>query len=670
MIRVHARDSFPRGACSDIYDRFEIFVGACERTFNVRLAHPYLRSVGDIKKFCSGLLEGQSNHPWRLDLQRDKASKRTRMSIAHSLFLFRKLIPSEEPQVAAYVERMCTPQEEPSPLFLDFVRGQVRKMFPVGWDRSYQDKCVTSTLPITSCYESGRRSGGCRGLDAQARMDREEFCSYVSESVAPRPRGVSRVQAVMADGKWRVISIPPRWDNSLRPFHQCLYDFVSKQSWCLRGEATPARFKDFVRKPNEIFVSGDYESATDNLNSEVQRTILCELIMRSRSIPRGIALHALSTFDSSLELDGNVSVQARGQLMGQLLSFPLLCLVNYLTFKFSVPRDVPVKINGDDIVFRATEREASRWRKNVGQSGLVLSAGKTLEDSRFYSLNSCMFEASANKVRFVPFIRPKAIWSLKERECERVASLASRFRSFLVGMGSRRRLEFESLFLEQNIDAILRCRRSLTRGMGMKVSEAALRSSGLWSRELFYLEQVEERPLPSLSFSQIKCNDCPPGWKKVSPHWYPREVIKGWEFRHSHETVKRAWTGQVLSDSYAEQNWMRLLDEGCSPWGLKYLGTFKRSMLRMSRRQFWRWRCVRTNRSLFGRVSFSKGVGVWMPGTDHLASCDKLAIRPENLSVEVPPPDDLLFGVRIVDGSLQGSLDDWVAGPQRRSGTT
>jgi len=471
-----------------------------------------------------------------------------------------------------------------------------------------------STLPITSCYESGRKSGGCRGLLEQQKMDRASFCEYVTESVAPRARGVSRVQAVLADGKWRVISVPPSWDNALRPFHQCLYDFVSKQDWCLRGDAKPSSFKDFTRT-GEVFVSGDYESATDNLNSEVQSTILAELIMRSRHIPRGILLHALSTFSSELEAEGTLYRQRRGQLMGQLLSFPLLCLVNYLTFKFCIPRDVPVKINGDDIVFRSTKSEADHWRQNVSRSGLTLSLGKTFESNKFFSLNSCIFESQRNRCRFVPFVRPKCIWSLKERECEKIMSLAPRFRSMAVGMGARARSKFELCFLQQNVNTVLRCRRSLTRGMGMKVSEEVLRASGLWNRELFYLENEVEPPLPAISFSQLKCNNLPPGWTKVSPHWYNSEVVRGWKFRHVHEMVQRAWTDPVLTDSEAEVKWMQRLDEGVSPWGLKYCGTFKVSLLRMSRRQFWRWRCIRVNRSVFGRHRFSRGQGVWKPGT-------------------------------------------------------
>jgi hypothetical protein len=627
---VHARDSKIRGACYDIYDRFEIFRGSMEKAFGLNLCAPYFGSVGDIGKFCSGLIEGQSSHPWKLDFQRQKASLRTRMSIAFSLFLFRKLIPNEKPQLDKYAEKMSEGQPPPDGRFLLFCKKEVRRLFHIGWDYRYQDICTKSVLPISSCSENGRKHGGSRGTIRgmglvedpffMDDMDREEFSRYVSESVAPKPRGVSQVQAVLAGGKWRAISIPPVWDNALRPFHSCLYDAVSKFDWCLRGDALPRSFKSFHRT-GELFVSGDYESATDNLNSEVQRTILNELIVRSRHIPSGIKSHALSTFNSTLSVDGTFYEQRRGQLMGQLLSFPLLCLVNYFAFKFSIPRDVPVKINGDDIVFRAREDEVDRWRENVNSSGLKLSVGKTLINRRFFSLNSSLFESTNNGARFVPFLRPKALWGCGERECEKLASLAPRFRSYAVGFGRLRRSVFDEIFIRENLATVLRCRRSLTRGMGMKVSEDTLRSTGLWFRELYYLEKLVEPPLPAFSFSQLKCSDIPSGWVQVSAHWHPTQVVKGWSYRLSHEMVRSAWTRRVISDSEAEKKWMQRHDEGVSPWGLKCYGTFKRSLLRMSRRQVWRFICIPKDRGQFGLVRYSRGKGVWMPGT--YVPCDK-----------------------------------------------
>jgi len=65
--------------------------------------------------------------------------------------------------------------------------------------------------------------------------------------------------------------------------------------------------------------------------------------------------------------------QVGGQLMGSLLSFPLLCLQNYIAFRWVFPASVPVKINGDDIVFRSTLDQFDRWSAVVGQLGLRLS---------------------------------------------------------------------------------------------------------------------------------------------------------------------------------------------------------------------------------------------------------------------------------------------------------
>nr|QXN75330.1 MAG: RNA-dependent RNA polymerase [Grapevine-associated botourmia-like virus 1] len=371
--------------------------------------------------------------------------------------------------------------------------------------------------------------------------------------------------------------------------------------------------------------------------------------MRARSIPRGIALHALSTFSSLLECDGDVRQQARGQLMGQLLSFPLLCLSNYLTFKFSVRRDVPVLINGDDIVFRARPDEVDHWRENVGKSGLVLSAGKTLIHNRFFSLNSCMFDAG-RKVTWVPFVRAKALWGSSERECEKISSISSRFYSFAVGYGARRRAYFEHVFLTENAHTILRSRRSVTRGLGIKVSEDVLRSSGFWNRELFYLEKEVEPPLPTFSFVQLRAGDIPKGWTKVSPHWYPPEVIRGKAFRFAMEVVNCAWSNPMISDSDAERKWMQKCDEGCSTWGLS--GFVSRSMcrlLRMSRRQLWRYVCMRGNRNVFGRVRFSRGKGVWMSGTAQQCENEESETTcVSNCAVPFGPPAALLSGVRMV----------------------
>jgi hypothetical protein len=172
-----------------------------------------------------------------------------------------------------------------------------------------------------------------------------------------------------------------------------MYSHLSQFQWLLRGDAKSVRFKDFTPVEGEIFVSGDYENATDNLNAELQLAILDELLSRSYTVPTGVREHAMSIYNSALVCDGLTDpvIQRRGQLMGQLTSFPLLCLVNYITFRYSIRRPVPVRINGDDIVFRATPEEVTLWERNVAKGGLTLSLGKTLKHSRAFTLNSTPF---------------------------------------------------------------------------------------------------------------------------------------------------------------------------------------------------------------------------------------------------------------------------------------
>jgi ABC-type phosphate/phosphonate transport system permease subunit len=48
-------------------------------------------------------------------------------------------------------------------------------------------------------------------------------------------------------------------------------------------------------KEGELFVSGNYESATDNLNSEIQTEILRLVLEQTRSVPEGIKALAFAS---------------------------------------------------------------------------------------------------------------------------------------------------------------------------------------------------------------------------------------------------------------------------------------------------------------------------------------------------------------------------------------
>jgi hypothetical protein len=594
--------------------RFEKFVGNLKDLYGVDLPMPtFHNDLNRLKKFCTGLIEGEKDHLWKTAVS--SLSARSRAGIAHSLFLFRKVIPGEKPSVADYVDRMAQAQERPDPEFLSYAQKLTRNLFRIGWDSAYCRSSVTSCLSQSACAEDRRKAGGGRGIDVQRRWMHSEFCAYVLTGARSLPRCASRVCVTESGGKWRVVSSSPRVDNALRPLHTVMYNHLSRFKWLLRGDAKPTSFKDFNRVDGEIFLSGDYESATDNLNSVLQRAILDELLQQSTRIPEGIKEHALSLYDEPLLSYGDepwmVRHQRRGQLMGNLTSFPLLCLVNYITFRYCTrgcPR-IPVRINGDDIVFRATPDVVSRWERGVAAGGLVLSVGKTLKSPRFFTLNSALFEGNASKgSRGVGFVRPRACWS-STSVAEQVMSLNSRFYSYSVGMGRERTRVAREFFVRQNERFVHASRRSTTRGLGLSLDRHMLQRVGLWHRELYYLEQDLEPPLPVMRTGGV-----PEGFVQVSKHRVSPDMVREGESRFGAALVHSNWHDPYDPKESDVDELMRAIREGCSPYGINHFkGLAKvRRMLRLSRSQCWQWCNIRRNASVFGRVRMQKEKRVWV----------------------------------------------------------
>jgi len=380
---------------------------------------------------------------------------------------------------------------------------------PVGWDRDYVQKGIASVVP-TKSYSELNGVDGCsrdwfiRNLSFGDFSARQNFIEVVlaAQTSQLKSDDESRLVVVPSSGKFRALSIPPVKMNYLRPLHKCMYDYMSRYSWLLRGDAKPSAFKGFDTTAGELFCSGDYESATDNLNQEVQKEILRCVLQNARNVPKGLIVQAMQSFSLLLAVydrDGNLIArkqQQSGQMMGNLLSFPLLCLTNYITFRWlTMDHNIPVRINGDDIVFRAKPEVIERWKKGVSASGLTLSEGKTMVDARYFSLNSTLFKACRKRCRVVPFLRSKPLFGLGEEDS--IASLRGRFHSFVVGYGSNLRARARVVFLRENSGWISKSCRSLTRGLGIQVEPEVILEAGMWSRELRYLAEVE-RPLPNL----------------------------------------------------------------------------------------------------------------------------------------------------------------------------
>ncbi|QKI79915.1 RNA-dependent RNA polymerase [Erysiphe necator associated ourmia-like virus 85] len=510
--------------------RFSSLVQYFNRCYRIDLPPLTFSSVKAIKSFCGLALESKNFsilkfkknlnndlHPWGEAISSLSPTKR--VSIFGSVFLFRKVLPaSDPPNVDEYVRKMVTPSRAPDPGFLAFIRKELDRMFPVGWDRGYDRRIDRMTLPTSACWERKRSDGGARAvlMDEHMKIERKEFCDYLRGSYKPSwmvtPNTV-RAVSVFTGGKYRIVTKNRVSMQSLGALHDTLYSFLTKKSAFLRGEADPGSFEGFEAVRGELFVSGDYESATDNLSLEVQRLILTMVTDRCTHVPSDIIQHALASqscgfFSAKGEFLGQ---QARGQLMGNLLSFPLLCLVNYLAFKYFVPRkDVPVRINGDDIVFRARPDEISRWREGVQSAGLTLSSGKTLVDNRFFSLNSTFFSATFSRISLVRVIRSTWWFSAVED----ASSIAERMACLASASPNHVRTWLHGHFLRLHRHSVFFYQRSLRRGLGVRVSDAAIACGGYSQRESFYSKLDSEAALPTVSVGYHK-QKIPERWHRV-----------------------------------------------------------------------------------------------------------------------------------------------------------
>lgn len=476
-------------------------------------------SLKECKGFSVGLLEDPVRHPWWPSIRRLQAHDRT--SIAGSLFLWRKCLPASPPSVSEFISRVTGPACDLPPGYLGHVRKIVREAFPRGWDRSYLGHVDVAVPTTSSVKECGKGRGGYRAMGP----DRMEYAIACTDpDLDFRIDNRLKYMNAVCDGKVRSVTIMGASAQVLKPLHKTIYENLSRQKWLLRGAARPCRFKEFKRKVGEVFVSGDYESASDHLPLEVAEEALFTMFRSSQYIPGAVKAGALRLLHASVDVDGR-TVKVTRQLMGSLLCFPLLCLQNYIAFRWIFPSTTPVRVNGDDIVFRSTRSDYERWAAFVARVGLKLSPGKTLVSSSQFSLNSTFFLSRRRRVpSLIPVVRSVSL----VRPCT-PGSLPGAWRNLSAGWRGRKLDLLASWFLRARRRVIQKSGRSVVRGLRVLVSEWALKDSGLWPRELFLLSVApnllrsiggvpSEIPLPPEPTSLVHQVGVPPGWVRV-----PRE---------------------------------------------------------------------------------------------------------------------------------------------------
>lgn len=232
-----------------------------------------------------------------------------------------------------------------------------------------------------------------------------------------------RVGVAKTKGKFRVVTMQTALvKRILTPVHNALYNHISSFDWCVRGDVCRATFESVVadRKAGESFISGDYAAASDGIYPWATAAMVDALLedpsltdMERRCLRDSFEnLHWVSS-------TGRKHPIVRGQMMGSLVGFPLLCLLNKACFDIScdIQYGAPSggagfrvgRFNGDDCCFSGDSEFFSLWREVTSTFGLTVNEEKTGISDRFIELNSEVYDAKLRKLVAKPvlsFLRP------------------------------------------------------------------------------------------------------------------------------------------------------------------------------------------------------------------------------------------------------------------------
>nr|WPR17023.1 MAG: RNA-dependent RNA polymerase [Yellow silver pine associated botourmia-like virus 26] len=243
---------------------------------------------------------------------------------------------------------------------------------------------------------------------------------------------------VMSSGKPRVVTtFAENNTRTLTPLHLSLYKNLSKKGWLLVGSPTDERVN---KLKGGDFISIDYRSATDNIKTAYTRTAIEVLISKAE----GLTDHEITCLRTLGELRFEClgEIATRGQPMGSVFSFPLLCLINKTVNDMAlIPflkggqidlkswRSHPLLINGDDCLTREVIRDRTRQAPKVPEEldfpdqgsllkniefhgkevGLVLNLEKSMVSPSKAEINSTLFEKRGEMMKKIKKVNLSAL---------------------------------------------------------------------------------------------------------------------------------------------------------------------------------------------------------------------------------------------------------------------
>lgn len=245
-----------------------------------------------------------------------------------------------------------------------------------------------------------------------ARDRRDVTVSLLFPRFPPYHSPVVDAIAIPEPLKVRMITKAEAETKCLQPLQRALFEFLKSEpqfalthgvTWNNPDESWEQKLDWIYRIEEEIkkieghsvnadlWLSGDYTAATDNFPMSVTNALVEGMLSEIRHEPTK-AWVRYEVSPHRIRYPGlDPGEQTSGQLMGSLLSFPLLCLLNDFIVSESGFEKGKYLINGDDVVAKGPPSVIETWKRNAPKVGLDLSLGKNFIDPSFCTVNSQLF---------------------------------------------------------------------------------------------------------------------------------------------------------------------------------------------------------------------------------------------------------------------------------------
>jgi hypothetical protein len=370
---------------------------------------------------------------------------------------------------------------------------QFSEVVDLGIRASVQEVLLSNPLPVLYANETGERDPLCRrplpssdpdflgaavhcelqatkalefrdnGLGTD--LDLDELCQYCLDG-----ESVIRPVALKEALKVRGITTPDALESwLLKPLQKTLskrlseFDVFKVTSTPLTTGHIAAVMKKLL--PGQKIISGDYDNATNMILNRYTRLCIrkvCEILEVPELLTK-VAIRSLcdNVVDCVIQKGKHkidlLDTQKEAQPMGKVLSFTVLCLLNFTVCRLAYEIDTGIRcpigkfpglINGDDVFFPLFSPET--WVSCSAMVGLVNSIGKTfisqpgLPGQRcrcFIEMNSRSFivdTSDLNNLDFyqVPFINFGLMKGLIRSENTVDSSVVSRTANAIAKMGA------------------------------------------------------------------------------------------------------------------------------------------------------------------------------------------------------------------------------------------